>query len=459
VKSLRSNIYGFLICIFLALSINSQLKAQSKIGVRWTAPDNSIQFDAEIEFLSIHHIDLIIIDEIPSSDQLLSLERFNIPFVIDLDNKYLTENNFNIRSGQLLTDIKSTAQRFDSSSTFAGILAFKHSSPSDSLSDIFSEYYIQQSDSLLRSNQTIGTVLTTLNPDASSLYGFKKQLEQDLTFVVVEFDWLEKTLEDNPEIKELLLLDQYVNPASIPLPKAPNQQPSAHWSVIVLVLLWISLAVNVAVNPTYLETIPRYFNAHRFFVDDIMSYRERSSASAIFLLFQHALFGGLAVYILAKTFISKIGLEALYYHLPYMAVLGQNYFSLFVLATILILLVELIALIWLYAPNKEMTHFNQALNLFTWIFHLDFILVTLMVTAYFAGLSALFISLLAVAYLLIWFSSFNITAFAASKRLGMNRNSYLMKTIALHTFISLLVLVFIITFDAWWDVLELVVLV
>ncbi|MEP5835641.1 MAG: hypothetical protein ABJ383_16575, partial [Balneola sp.] len=217
------------------------------------------------------------------------------------------------------------------------------------------------------------------------------------------------------------------------------------------------LAVNVATNPTYLETIPRYFTAHRFYVGDIMSYRERSSASAVFLLFQHAIFGGLVVYILSKIFISDTGLEALYHHIPYIAVMGKNYFSLFVLSSVLVLIVELIALIWLYVPNKEMTHFNQGLNLFTSIFHLDFIIVTAIVTGYFGDWNTTLISFLALSYLLIWFSSFNITAFDASKRLGMHRNSYLFKTIGLHTLVSGALVVLLVVFNEWWDILKLAV--
>ena len=124
----------------------------------------------------------------------------------------------------------------------------------------------------------------------------------------------------------------------------------------------------------------------------------------------------------------------------------------------MILVVEMIALFWLYFPNKEMSHFNQALNLFTWIFHLDFILITLLVTVYFSGQSTSFLaSILAITYVLIWFSSFNITAFDASKRLGMHRNTYLFKTVGLHTLISGVLVILLLIFNGWWDVLRLAV--
>jgi hypothetical protein len=91
------------------------------------------------------------------------------------------------------------------------------------------------------------------------------------------------------------------------------------------------------------------------------------------------------------------------------------------------------------------------------MFHLDFVFGTLIVTAYFADLSVTLIIILVIMYLLIWFSSFNITALGASKRLGQSRNSYLFKTIGLHTIVSGLILGLLISFDGWLELLKLVV--
>jgi len=442
--------------MFFGLGISTHLNAQTKVGVRWEIPDENSQVNNQLVFLSAHHIDLIIIDQIPTNSQALAFEKLNIPFIVDLNNQFLSEKDFNIRSGQLIADVKSTSSRFDSLVTFSGIVAFKHSTPFHSLKNVFSEDFIQQGDSIIKSNRTFAKFLPALKVDYKSILHFKSLLDQDFSYLIINFEWLKSTFEEYPEIEDLFLAKENLSSDLIPLPKSPKNKPLVHWSIIVLLLLWISLAVNVGTNPTYLETIPRYFTAHRFFVDDIMSYRERTSASAIFLLFQHAVFGGLVTYVLVKLFISDIGLEALYYHVPYIAVMGQNYFSLFVLSAVVILLVEMIALLWIYIPNKEMTHFNQALNLFTWIFHLDFIFATIIVTAYFAEASSYFIVILSISYLLVWFLSFNITALAASKKLGMNRNAYLIKTIVLHTIASIITIILFIVFNDWWDVLELI---
>lgn len=451
-------------CAFCALFTFAGLTlsfAQETVGIDWDAPVNLTDFERELEFYKEHHISFLIVDQSLTVEQASLLDTAQVPFLLRLDNKFLTSMQFQADSVSLRESINQRSTLYDSSLAFKGIITFSHSYTPDNFKIDGVNLYTIQADSLKASGTVSNFIDTAVfldseNTSAASIYSFKQKLKAHNT-IIVDSNWLTTVFEEFPDFKRSFLVEGGINTDIIPLPKAPGERPLIHWSILVLVILWGSLAVNVATNPTYLETIPRYFTSHRFFVDDIMSYRERSSASAIFLLFQHALLGGLVTYILAKIFISPVGLDALYFQLPYLGIMGQNYFSLFVLTGILILAVELIAVLWIYLPNKEMTHFNQALNLFTWIFHLDFIIVTLLVTAYFAEWGSTFIVILSILYLLIWFSSFNITALGASKRLGMNRNAYLIKTIVLHTVISIVLLVLLFSFDALWDVIGLVV--
>lgn len=456
-RVLGSNIYRLLFCILFGLTTQVTVYAQSNIAVQWELPEIDAQLSNQLTFFDAHHIDLLIINGNMSVDQASVIEQFDIPFIIDLGHQFLMAKDFDAQSNQILTEIQDTTIKFDSITTFYGAISYKHSAPPPTRQNQIYNEFIQQGDSLLKNNVLFGKFFTDKKSDAKSLHAFKDLLKNNYQYIILDYSWLINIYENYPGVEHSFLASENLYEATIALPKLPKQFPTIHWAIIVLLFLWISLAVNVATTPTYLEIIPRYFTAHRFFVDDIMSYRERSSRSSIFLLFQHAIFGGLVTYILAKVFVSTIGLEALYYHLPYIGIMGQNYFSLFVLASIIIFILELIALVWLYIPNKEMTHLNQSLNLFTWIFHLDFILVTVLVTAYFAGLSSIFISILALAYLLIWFSSFNITAFDASKRLGMTRNVYLFKTIGLHSVFTGLLVAILIAFNGWLDLLRLVV--
>jgi hypothetical protein len=433
--------------------------AQKKVAVDWEKPADSEAFNSELDFFSNHNVSYLFVSHPLTADEIPSLDSAGISFFVKLDHKFITENEFINNSDQYLKSVNEAKAYYDSSSAFNGIVAFSQSViapnvfPNAGILEIKGNTVY----SVNTEPQPLFSVFETSDSYAESLSRLKEQLINSELILLLDGEWYKSVLAQNADLKSTFEGTSGMDPKTIAVPDIPDQTPLIHWSVLVLVLLWISLAVNVASNPTYLETIPRYFTAHRFYVDDIMSYRERSSASAVFLLFQHAIFGGLVVYILSKIFISDTGLEALYHHIPYIAVMGKNYFSLFVLSSVLVLIVELIALIWLYVPNKEMTHFNQGLNLFTSIFHLDFIIVTAIVTGYFGDWNTTLISFLALSYLLIWFSSFNITAFDASKRLGMHRNSYLFKTIGLHTLVSCALVVLLVVFNEWWDILKLAV--
>lgn len=458
-KTRRTYLLRWVLFVFFLIFCHSLSYAQKKVAVDWEKPADSEAFNSELDFFSYHNVSYLFVSHPLTADEIASLDSAGIFFFVKLDHKFITENEFINNSDQYLKSVNNAKAYYDSSSAFNGIVAFSQSViapnvfPNAGILEIKGNTVY----SVNTEPQPLFSVFETSDSYAESLSRLKEQLINSELNLLLDGEWYISVLAQNADLKSTFEGTSGMDPSTIAVHDIPDQTPLIHWSVLVLVLLWISLAVNVATNPTYLETIPRYFTAHRFYVDDIMSYRERSSASAVFLLFQHAIFGGLVVYILSKIFISDTGLEALYHHIPYIAVMGKNYFSLFVLSSVLVLIVELIALIWLYVPNKEMTHFNQGLNLFTSIFHLDFIIVTAIVTGYFGDWNTTLISFLALSYLLIWFSSFNITAFDASKRLGMHRNSYLFKTIGLHTLVSCALVVLLIVFNEWWDILKLTV--
>lgn len=458
-KTRRTYLLRWVLFVFFLIFCHSLSYAQKKVAVDWEKPADSEAFNSELDFFSYHNVSYLFVNHPLTADEIASLDSIGISFFVKLDHKFITENEFINNSDQYLKSVNNAKAYYDSSSAFNGIVAFSQSViapnvfPNAGILEIKGNTVY----SVNTEPQPLFSVFETSDSYAESLSRLKEQLINSELNLLLDGEWYISVLAQNADLKSTFEGTSGMDPSTIAVHDIPDQTPLIHWSVLVLVLLWISLAVNVATNPTYLETIPRYFTAHRFYVDDIMSYRERSSASAVFLLFQHAIFGGLVVYILSKIFISDTGLEALYHHIPYIALMGKNYFSLFVLSSVLVLIVELIALIWLYVPNKEMTHFNQGLNLFTSIFHLDFIIVTAIVTGYFGNWNTTLISFLALSYLLIWFSSFNITAFDASKRLGMHRNSYLFKTIGLHTLVSGALVVLLAVFNEWWDILKLVV--
>lgn len=297
--------------------------------------------------------------------------------------------------------------------------------------------------------------LLSRNYSKNDLHLFNDILNEQPALFFIDANWLDLASNDYPELRESLIDYKTSGSFILPLPlKTPPGSPF-NWPVLVFVLIWISLGVHIRVSGTYGPLIFRYFTGHRFFVDDVMRYRERSLVSGTFLLFQHAAFTGLVAYVLAKLLISDKGLEALYYYLPQTAVFGQNYFSVFVIGMFVSILVQLIGLMWLYLPSKSMTHFSQALNLYSWIFHVDFVIVSVMLILILTGGSGTFIVILGVLFSINWLVGFLLTSFDSSKYLIQKRPSYILYTFGLHTFVNILLLVLILSNDYLIDLIEL----
>ncbi len=246
--------------------------------------------------------------------------------------------------------------------------------------------------------------------------------------ILMDWYWYSEASQSETYFLDALIIAANKEGNLFPVVETIHEKKLPDWPVIILVLLWISLGIHLRSNLTYRPLLFRYFTYHRFFVDDIMRYRERSAAPGITLYIQHAYFTGLIVYILSTTFISNKGLEAFYHHLPLLAVFGQNYFTLFVLAVILSLAISFICLLWLYVPSKSMNHFSQVLNLYTWVFHVDFLLVSISLILLITGGSQTLILILGILHFLIWILGFIVTAYDSSKYLMKGRIKYLFNT-------------------------------
>ena len=281
-------------------------------------------------------------------------------------------------------------------------------------------------------------------------------VDQNPGLLFLNKDWLDEALASYSPFETTLLEYKETGNFVLPLPKdAPDTTPF-NWPVLIFLLVWISVGVHVKLVPTYSALISRYFTSHRFFVDDIMRYRERSVISGIFLFFQHAFFSGLAIYIFGEASVSETGLEALYHYAPQLALFGKNYFSLFALGVALSVFVQIIGLAWLYFPSKSMTHFSQALSLYTWTFHVDFILVSILLLLQQTGGSETLITIFCALFIINWLTGFLLTSFDSSRYLTQGRATYIFYTFGLHSITNIALLVLIFSSDYAIDLLELV---
>lgn len=101
---------------------------------------------------------------------------------------------------------------------------------------------------------------------------------------------------------------------------------------------------------------------------------------------------------------------------------------------------------------------SQVFSLYTWVFHLDFLLVSVMLILLLTGASEVTIMVLSILFVLIWLSGFVLTAIDSSKYLQKGRISYLFYTIGIHALINILMIIWALSSGLFIDVLELVTL-
>ena len=286
---------------------------------------------------------------------------------------------------------------------------------------------------------------------------FKKTLSLNPSLVLMDWYWFSDATKSIPYFTDTILTANQSTDILLSDNFAASNKSMVDWPIIILVLLWFSVGIHIISNPTYRPLIFRYFTFHRFFVDDIMRYRERSAASGITIFVQHAFFSGLVLYILSVFFISNKGLDALFFHFPLMAIIGQNYASIFMLSFLISVIFSLFSVIWLYLPSNSMKHFSQIVNLYSWVFHLDFIIVSVMIIILITQGSKAVLLLMGGVHFLLWIIAYVVAAYDSSKYLMKGKVKYLLNTIGIFLIlVSTLIVTFILS-GYPFDVLRLAV--
>ncbi|GAB5408168.1 MAG: hypothetical protein BalsKO_05330 [Balneolaceae bacterium] len=483
---IRFSTYFLLIFIWaLILKSSSSITAQeTSIGISWDNPPSvSNQISTQlftfenigVQFLELQHpVNTVLLDSIS-----------NYPFqvLIRFDKKYLTTSEVRENNTEIIRQYSSLILEYaEYESVIAyGLYSFSQSfnvefiaefeSISNELSQISNrEFYEITSGSFNALDFSMYEITSDMfSNDISAFLLSKESSPDDAHLLNKLFDKRPRVLFlDSKWFFSAIQLHPYLLPALqdfnngdefiLPLKKTDSIRTTFNWPVLVFVLIWISMGIHITLSQTYKPLIFRYFTGHRFFIDDVMRYRDRSYLSGIFLFFQHAFFTGLVIYILSSLLISETGMDVLYFTIPQLAIFGQNYFSLFAIGTIITVLLQLVALSWLYFPSKSMTHFSQTLTLFTWVFHLDFLIVSVMLILLLTGGSTNLILFLGLLFLLNWLVAFFLTSFDSSKYLLQKRISYIFYTFGLHTLLNIGLFILILSSESIMDFLELVIL-
>ncbi len=458
--------YLFALCFaFLFAGLQPESSAQPYLGIVWDAPEDTTQTKQQLETFDRLGFNYLELDHPITPWILDQIREKEFTVFVRAPDSYFTIHEIEAQQSALLKHYLSIVERYRTDFRVAAIGLLSHSQTTHSkFDDVFSPildslntysnksfyYYSHEAWFTFQyDREPFATHFSNQSYRPNHLSSFNDRLQELITrkssqVLFVNSSWLLEAVDKWPEFSISLVNYQETGTWKLPLPQNGTKSVSTHWLVLLLILLWVALAVQFKYLPYMKPMLLRYFLAHRFFVDDILQYRERAATGGVLLMLMHAVFGGIVFYVSAQQLISPSGLEALYHHLPFLAITGPNYASFFFLGAILILLTQIVAILWLYLPAKSLEHFSQSINLYAGLFFLDFLLVTLIVTLFMAGTGNKLIPVLAVLFIIIWFFAFNITAYNTSRNMGSETLLYLLLTIGLHTlgFIGLLILFF-----------------
>lgn len=472
-----SIVYPLLFLICTSSHVSGQSSTRTSLGISFPNNLTELQIINSIPELRDLGIEIIELQHPVSKNLIKKISEFSLELWIRTDLKFLTQSEIN-NSENVMNSLASYVETYSSFPTISRIGLTSYSSTLDSQK--IKELHAFTSDSSSTLFYEVNTIsnsnfLTIINarsypitPNQSFFLFEAPYLLKDLPIlksintdgahgIIFDYFWLVEAMESQSYLSESLRAYADSDDTKLLLPNSETSNPKniPNWPTIILLLLWLSIGLHIKLNPTYRSLIVRYFTSHNFFVDDIMSYKERSTTIGLILITQHAFFTGLVIYILSSTFVSDKGLEAFFFHFPVVAVFGANYFTLFAIAVITTFILCFIGLLWLYTPSKSMKYFSQVLSLYSWIFHIDFILVSCGLILLITEASNTTILLLVVAHFLIWFIGFIFAAYDSSNYLTHGKITYLFATVGLSLLLLGTILIEFLSSGYMYDILRL----
>lgn len=459
---------------FLLFGVSFQTLAQTDLGIIWEQPEDILEAQSELAFFEDSGIEYLEISHPVDNEILALLDRASFTIFVRFTPEFLTLTDIKNQQNELVTKFSSDLDNYRS---YPGIRAFgllnnsqiNHpdfetafapvlgSVSTDSSSSFYGFntgqwFYIDQPD------QAFATSIPNKNFDETHLSNFNELMESGNELVFLHSNWLIEGTNDYPELAKSISDYKDSQHWQLALPNAQEISSFPNWLVLLLLISWAGLSIQIRFLPYIRPMLFRYYLAHRFFVDDILHYRERAALGGILLMIQHAVFSGIVLYITSRLFFSPTGVDAFFYHLPALAITGSNHFSFFFIGLIVVLLTQVIALLWLHLPAKNIEHFSQTINLYAGVFFLDFILVTIMLALYLTGFGITVLTVMAGFFVIVWYAAFNIAAIDMSSNMNQGRLTYLLLTIGLHATVSVGLFIYALSSNELMQVFELAAL-
>ena len=474
----------------------NRLAAQKAIGVHWKVPESNQEAFKQLEAFHNWGIRYLNVDTKLRASLLELTDSLDYRVFVSIPNKYTTEYQLLSRSSTIIEALRDYGQYYEDEEHIQAFGLFhyaqfeKHvfreqtrplvqdfkdlfgkpvyyTSARPGLQDTLQPYdfFIYRSDRLgtldlySANTSSMGGALISPPLEQYSLREFQNLMQSSVlgqsTPVFLESTWLLAQANSHPDLASVIRTFTTQKEPLLSTP-SPTQEPEEpQWLVLVLIGLWASFAIHYAVAPTYRKSLFRYFTVHRFFVNDILERRLRSVAPGVIILLQQILMGGIFFYLLTSGLFSNHGLEAIYWHFPFLAYMGKSRFVFFVAGILFMIITQLIYLLWLYFLNKDIKFFNQVVILYSWPHQFNLLTVTLMVTFFLSENIGTAFYIFSGLFALIWLVSFYVAAGDLSHQIRYNRMLYITHTTGLHTIILILLFIFLYSFSGVPDILRL----
>jgi hypothetical protein len=268
-------------------------------------------------------------------------------------------------------------------------------------------------------------------------------LNRDQSIVMLPYSWLLKKLNEFELLGDALIAFTGNQALLFAEPDVRDSPLSPNWAVIIFIILLGTYIAHYHSSALYQRSLLRYFTMHKFFLDDVMEYRIRTSISATVLFSQHILITGLFVYILADTFLSPLGTDALYHHFPVINIFGSGSLGIALFGFFLAASLQFISVAWLHLINNQ-SRLSQAMTLYCWPLQINFPILLLILAVYQAGGAESWTVLFSLLFVTVCVMSFIIASLDIAVYLTKYRILYIIFTIGL--FVAILILIITLLF-------------
>lgn len=242
-------------------------------------------------------------------------------------------------------------------------------------------------------------------------------------------------------------LAHYTMVKGYPLPVSqiePLDNTKTNLITILLLICWLLFSVTYFLSPIYRQSFYRYFTGHQFFLTDVFERHIRTPLPGISILIQQVILTGIVFFCMSQSFISPLGKNALLYHYPFLSLLGQSNITFLLWGFITALFFEVLCVCWLLFTNPKLKHFTQILNLYPWVFQVNILVVTIMVTVIAAGWAQWLLIVAGVLFILITLAPFIIASLDAVKLLRSRHRAWTISgTLVLYTGLLLVLIIWI----------------